>query len=702
MNVTLSIADGPVSALALGGFPGSSGPPGAIVVGRVVNSGTDYFRVLSDQNDGSTFNVSQQYGAGLPCDANISSPQAAVSNGFKPAPSGDVPGRVVFGSCTVILSGIGSTATGLSLTKGNNATIDPAWGTNAYVGSGSSSAVLIATQGDRGIQKSSNETASEPDWPSGPPFTDDAVAGVASTSDGIAVNGLSVPVVKDVVFGPNGATDVAVMFSTSGGGLCLASNDGLATAANVKPVVGRGGRSVAWWSGAGGQTWILCGHGDGTLSGLRDWTPASAAASGSIAVSGGSTFRIDPSGGGTNGRIDAIAPISGAATAFVGGKIGTSPSVTGKVLREALSLSGGGAVQFAAGAPAFALPEAVNRMKYCPAAGSATGFQDVLFIGTYDPKTGDGGNATNLGGKVYRLAGASTAADGATPVALTGSATTGVGGLDVNCADGVLYAGFRQENATGASLQRSTNGTSLADVTVASGPALSVRSLAMNPSSSREIILSSGADGFVYGSIDGGVTWILANNASQFPGGVNFQSEGIAALAIPPGLTRSAVGKIEVPRGGGFHNMVQKVYALAAVSSSSTVVGSGGGAYKTSLRSGLTGSSGGGSGGGGGSTGSSTPSRSTGSSSATTRIAAAKWSAAKRTVTANVTVQKAGKVTLTVSIKKGSKLTTVTTGSATIKKAGTAAAVFTLKKKLAKGTYVLTIAGGGTTTLVVR
>ena len=704
MPTTLTIADGAVSGLALGGFTGSAGPPGAIVVGRVVNGSTDYFAVLSDQNDGSTFNVSQTYSAGVGCDSGIGTPQAAVSNGFKPAASSAVSGRVVFGSCTVILSGTGSTATGLSTSKGMNAAIDPGWGTNTYAGSGSSSAVLIAPQGDRGLQKAASEATSEPVWPSGPPFTASAAAGIGSGTYGIAVNGLAVPVVKDVAFGPNGATDIAVMFSTSGGGLCLASDDGLATTSHVGTVVGRGGRSVAWWSGTASQTWILCGHGDGTISGLRNWTPGAASATGSIAVSGASTFRIDPSGGGNDGRIDAIAPIPSADAAFIGGKIGVSPSVTGKVYRETLGISGGN-VQFASGAPAFALPEAVSRLKYCPAAGSAAGFQDVLFIGTYDPKTGDGGNATNLGGKVYRLADASTAANGATPVALTGSATTGVGGLDVNCASGVLFAGFRQENGTGASLQRSTDGTSLADVTVAAGPALSVRSVAMNPSSPREIVLSSGADGFIYGSIDGGSTWILANNASQFPGGVNFQSEGIPALVIPPGLVRKS---IEAPRGGGYHNAAQNVYALAAVSSSSTVVGSGGGAYKSSLRSGLTGgsgsggSSGGGSGGGASSGSASSGGGGTAATAPTTRIAGARWSAAGRTVTATVTVAKPGTVVLTVSLKKGSKLTPVTTGTATIKKAGTASAVFKLKKKLAKGSYVVTIAGGGTTTLVVR
>lgn len=705
MPATLMIADGPVSALALGGFAGADGPPGAIVVGRVVNGSTDYFTVLSDQNDASAFNVSQSYSAGVGCDSNIGTPQAAVSRGFKPAASSAVPGRVVFGSCTVVLRNTGSTGDGLSTTQGMNAAIDPGGGTTAYDGS-STSRVLIAPQGDRGIQKSASENTNVPEWPSGPPFAASATAGTGSLTGGIAVNGLAVPVVKDVVFGPNGATDVAVMFSTSGGGLCLASNDGLATAANVKPVVGRGGRSVAWWSGTASQTWILCGHGDGTLTGARNWTPASIPVGGSITVNGAGTFRLDPSGGGTNGRIDAIAPIPSTNAAFIGGKVGTSPSVTGRVYRETLALAGA-SIEFADLAPAFTLPEAVGRMKYCPAAGSAAGFQDVLFIGTYDPQQGDGGNATNLGGKVYRLANASVAADGATPLALTGSATTGVGGLDVNCASGVLFAGFRNESGTGASLQRSMDGTSLTAVTVAAGPALSIRSVAMNPSSPKEIVLSSGADGFIYGSIDGGATWILANNASQFPGGVNFQSEGIPALAIPPGLVRQS---LIAPRGGGFHNVAQNVYALAAVSSSSTVVGSGGGAYKSSLRSGLTAGSGSGGGSGGGASGGSTGvGASSGTSSSTpvkttvtTRIAAAKWSAAKRTITANVTVQKAGKVTVTVSLKKGTKLTKVTTGSATVKKAGTSAAVFTVPKRLAKGTYVLTIAGGGTTSLTVR
>ncbi|MEI6689798.1 MAG: hypothetical protein WCN97_10650 [Thermoleophilia bacterium] len=706
-NATLagtSVAVATPGATPVLGFGGTTatGPPDVLLVADL-KSGNDPITVLADTADGATFTVGQTRSeVTTDCGSSMVGGVSEASVSRQSDPGGATGSMIGLARCSLQV-----TANFLTLTPkvGSVAgfAIDPGYD-DALVGQ-----VLIAPQGDRGIQKSSRRDGSNvPIWPIGPPFSDDAEPGTGATSDGIAVNGLTVPVVKEVAFGPNGATDVAVMFSTSGGGLCLASDDGLATTAHVKPVVGRGGRSVAWWSGTASQTWILCGHGDGTLSGVRNWTPATATVTSSIAVNGASTFRLDPSGGGSNGRIDAIAPIPSADAAFIGGKIGASPSVTGKIYREALAIAGGN-VEFGAGAPAFALPEAVSRLRYCPAAGSAAGFQDVLFIGTYDPKTGDGGNATNLGGKVYRLANASTAANGATPVALTGSATTGVGGLDVNCASGVLFAGFRQENGTGASLQRSTDGTSLTDVTVAAGPALSVRSVAMNPSSPKEIVISSGADGFIYGSLDGGATWILANNATQFPGGVNFQSEGIPALAIPPGLVRQS---LIAPRGGGFHNVVQNVYALAAVSSSSTVVGSGGGAYKSSLRSGLTSGGGGAGGGGGGSGGgasgggaaapSSGSSSTTGKATVTTRIAAAKWSAAKKTITANVTVQKAGKVTVTVSLKNGAKLTKVTTGSATVKKAGTSAAVFTVLKRLAKGSYVLTIAGGGTTSLTVR
>jgi hypothetical protein len=470
----------------------------------------------------------------------------------------------------------------------------------------------------------------------------------------------------------------------------------LATTANTNTVVRKGGYSVAWFAGSGSNDWLLCGHADSTnsLTAVRDWTAATTPASSQVASFASAQHSLT--------QINAIEGVTGSDVAWFGGPA-SDVAGDGKAVRGALGGGGGSAVTVGS-LQKIALDDPVADLEYCPA-GSATGFADVLFIATLT----SGGSTT---GSVYRLASASTATTGASVTQLTGAGTTGAASIEVNCASGVLYAGFKRGGGSTV-VQKSTDGTSLSTLTLAgTNFNQGITAMAINPSSASELVVAADSEGFMYATVDGGSSWTTVNNARQFPGGVNFNSEGISALALPPGLVRSATTL--ATRQGEFHAKQQRLSALigtrsVAVSSSSTLVGGGAGAYRSSLRSGLA--SGGGSGGGGSGgapTGGGAAPSSGGSSSTpvkatvTTRIAAAKWSAAKRTITANVTVQKAGKVTVTVSLKKGTKLTKVTTGSATVKKAGTSAAVFTVPKRLAKGTYVLTIAGGGTTSLTVR
>ena len=623
-----------------------------------------------------------------------------IARAFKPRASSGTAGAVVVGGCYALLSSTGSLLASncSTLSGGNNAAIDPGWGTNAYDGGASVSRVLVAPQGDYGVQKATLVTADLPVWRSLDEYQV-ATAGIGNASDGFATTGLTVPVTKGMAFGPAGAADVAVIFSASGGGQCLASSDGLATAANSKTIIRKGGLSVDWFQGAGVNDWILCGHQDATnsLSGVRDWAPGTGVL--------GRTEQVASFGSTQHSlqQINTIDGVEGVDVAWLGGK--TNGASTGKAVRATLGYNVVSSRVTATAAAIISLDKPVVDLEYCPA-GSATGFGDVLFIATLDGATGS----------VYRLAGASTATTGASVTQLTGAGTTGAAAVEVNCATGVLYAGFKRVPSSPV-IQKSTDGTSLTTVSL---PGINfnqgVTAMAINPSSASELIFASDSEGFIYATVDGGSSWTTVNNARQFPGGVNFNSEGIAAMALPPGLTRSASAGLRATRQGEFHAKQQRLNALvgissSAVSSSSTVVGGGSGAYRASFRSGLTGGSGGsgGPGGSGGSGGGGTPTpiaapSGTGTKVATptTRIAGARWSAAKRTITANVTVTKPGKVALTVSLKSGTKLTKITTGSATVKKAGTSLAVFVLKKKLAKGTYVLGIAGGGTTTLVVR
>jgi hypothetical protein len=679
--------------VAFGGAARTNWPN--VLMLSVLESGSDVVKVLSDVDDnGFSSTVTANRTAGGNCGSNAA--EMSIGRGFDPRDSGGTAGLVIAGACYIAFGATGTSPAfdASASSGGNNAAIDSGWGTTAFDGT-NTSRVLIAPQGDRGIFKAASVSSSLPVWPS-LPATDNGAAGTAPASDGFTVKGLTVPVTKAMTFGPTGATDVAVTFSPSGGGLCIASSDGLATTANTNTVVRKGGYSVAWFAGSGSNDWLLCGHADSTnsLTAVRDWTAATTPASSQVASFASAQHSLT--------QINAIEGVTGSDVAWFGGPA-SDVAGDGKAVRGALGGGGGSAVTVGS-LQKIALDDPVADLEYCPA-GSATGFADVLFIATLT----SGGSTT---GSVYRLASASTATTGASVTQLTGAGTTGAASIEVNCASGVLYAGFKRGGGSTV-VQKSTDGTSLSTLTLAgTNFNQGITAMAINPSSASELVVAADSEGFMYATVDGGTSWTTVNNARQFPGGVNFNSEGISALALPPGLVRSATTL--ATRQGEFHAKQQRLSALigtrsVAVSSSSTLVGGGAGAYRSSLRSGLA--SGGGSGGGGSGgapTGGGAAPSSGGSSSTpvkatvTTRIAAAKWSAAKRTITANVTVQKAGKVTVTVSLKKGTKLTKVTTGSATVKKAGTSAAVFTVPKRLAKGTYVLTIAGGGTTSLTVR
>jgi len=704
-----------LSAFALTGGTGTSNGPPDVIVAGLLSVGADRWSVFLDENDtAQTFQVSKTVGGtGLNCGEPPATPTPgtsvlypSASSNFVPRASGDVNklSIVVFGSCSRLLDARGDVpaAAGFSATGGQSAAIDPSWGTNDFAAGPDPSRVLIAPQGDRGVQKSSAmDVNNVPVWPASPPDVNaNAVAGIGSSSGGIAVQGLTVPVVKDVAFGPSGASDVAVMFSMSGGGLCLASSDGLATAANVKPVVNRGGNSVAWWGGSGSDDWILCGHGDGTMSAIRNWTPSSALVANSVETSGGAAT-FNKAAHGLN-RIEAADGLPGASTVFVGGNVDDPASPndvnaqTGRVLRLEFStaiVSSVERVRVQASVPAFDVGEPVSRVVYCPA-GSAAGFSDVLFIGTGWVNPGGAGAAR--GGRVYRLANASTAPNGSAPVALAGSGTTGVGGLDVHCASGTLYAGFQQIGqglgaGSSPALQKSTDGTTLSTVRTAgelNQP--TITALAINPSAAGELIMAADSEGRMWGSLDGGATLVVVNNPQQVPGGVNFNSEGVRALALPPGLTRSAS-----VRAGGFH---ERSVGVRTITQSSTAVGTGGGAYRASFRSALpvpsggSGGSGGGGGGGGGDPVAGTPAASAApavAARATLAISGAKWDKKRKGVVLNVNASAAGRVTLVVSLKQGGgKLKKVGGGSAAVKAGANKAVLFKMRKP-PKGAYVL-------------
>ena len=124
----------------------------------------------------------------------------------------------------------------------------------------STNMVAISGDGQFGIRKSALLDATTLNRPSfggaggtsGTAYINSqAAAGIATTSGGIAVNGMAAPNVTDMVFSPN-STDGSVMVTSmteTGGSRTLLSTDGGKTYSTI----GAGGsRAVEWWNGADG------------------------------------------------------------------------------------------------------------------------------------------------------------------------------------------------------------------------------------------------------------------------------------------------------------------------------------------------------------------------------------------------------------------------------------------------------------------
>lgn len=583
-------------------------------------------------------------------------------------------GLVVAGSCLGMIDGSGVMTA--SATDGKNAAIDPGWN-----GTAGATDVLIAPDGNRGLDRVNLTSVTvAPTWPA--PTAADANRS-STTSSGKVTHGLTVPVTTDVAFGPAGATDVVTTFSMSGGAQCIASTDGFATQANTKQVTMKGGLSVGWFLGSVGNSWLACGHGDSSLTISNNWTTSTGLVTPAQNSSGSGSYTA---------LTDSIATVEGVLGQDVLWYGGGLAAAGGRAVRTTLSVSSGNTRITNAATLTMPGTEAVNDIEYCPAAGSASGFGDVLFVAT-----SGGVSAT---GYVYRIASAGSSATQtvASSARMTGSGSSGAKTIKVDCAAGVLYAGFSRPASGTTYVQKSTDGTSLATLGFSLGGAPDVYAMAINPANSSEMVFSSGGDGDMYATSDGGSTFVQVN-AGRSATGRNFNSEGVKALAIPPTAAQSR-SSIVVPG---------RAVRGASVTTSRTVVGSGAGAYTAS---GLRGVAGGGGSGGSGSGGAGAGGSGAGAGPtaapvaavrATLAIAGAKWDAKKKGIVATVTASAAGRVTLTVNLKQGAKLKKVASGAAVVKAGANALVLFKMKKP-PKGSYALvaTHANGATAAGAIR
>lgn len=134
----------------------------------------------------------------------------------------------------------------------------------------STNLVALSGDGQFGLRKSATMSATGPN--AGRPFFGtaggtsadqfvnvQAAPGTGFASGGVAVTGLTAPVVKDLAFDPNSATGqrYVVALSSTGGSRTLLTTDG---GASFSTIGAGGSQSVAWWNGASGRQYIAAGY----------------------------------------------------------------------------------------------------------------------------------------------------------------------------------------------------------------------------------------------------------------------------------------------------------------------------------------------------------------------------------------------------------------------------------------------------------
>ncbi len=443
----------------------------------------------------------------------------------------------------------------------------------------SSNRVIISGDGQRGLIKAARFSGGVPQFPS----NQNATAGIGSTSGGIAVNGFTVPVVKDTVYGPSGETQIAVAFSPSGGGLGVASDD---SGASMQTVVSKGGYATDWWTGSTG-TWLTFGHSDAgsnLLTAVSNWTNAT------MGLNAPNVTGTTPGGLGlaSPGDVTAIEGVEGTDTLF----LALSDGTTKKVVYGAIS-----------SAPAWTLTTTVTTgiatpkaLAYCGATSTYAGLQDVLFIATGDdPATG----------ALLRV----DDATGTPSVSTIGSVPNSkpVTDVRVDCDDGKVYAssGTSSGGPSGALYKSTDGGATFSAVTVSTGgPAFTgnVTAIGLFPDDSSIVEIAGNSEGFVYLTRDGGTTWTTVNDPNT-SGGRTFASEGILDIEFAVGSVAPSVMRIASAR--------RSSVSVAVAASVKALFGTGGGLFRARVTTNATSGSSGGS-------GSSGSSGSTGSSSSTT------------------------------------------------------------------------------------
>ena len=503
------------NALRFGGRTAAGAPPSAVLA---YTPDTRSVRMAVKTTSATAFTADDLTNATTPpdtCWLNETVPAASI------APwSGGTAGGGSLAACYVRSAG-----------PGEDLTLDAVDGINNNTGfvfdagyDGADNQVIISGGSRSGVIKSASaDTDGVPVFPDG-----DAQPGTDPSSGGAAINGLTVPVVRDTDYGPAGPDQIATVLSASGGALGYASADG---GASVQLAVEEGGSSVDWWQGADGHDWLVFGHGGQgiLLSAIADWTPATPTLARPNLLGVDSDFLGLP-GGGAGLAIEAVKGIPGTDVLFAAlARNGPGADNAGRLTRLRLNHGDPPTPSDVTTIASDTINRSVNALAYCPASGSAASTADVLLAGTGDDE----------GGALLRVADPT----GADPAVAAGPATFPgpVHDVRVDCASGTVYAAVGRNMAqTSGGLYKSTDGgatfTKLdlggLNLRMCPDTICNATSVAISPSDPSELLVALEFQGYVLRSTDGGASWSKVNDPDN--GGRDFSTEGVNDLELPP------------------------------------------------------------------------------------------------------------------------------------------------------------------------
>lgn len=515
---------------------------------------------------------------------------------------GGQPGSI--GSLAPAQSGVGSVSQCWVVKDGATLVVRFVAGINNNTGfafdagyDGGANQVIISGDGSKGTVKSAwqNPGLNRPQFPGWPQL---AGSGTLTNSGGLSLRGVRSPVVRDTAFGPT-ASDLVIVFSFTGGGRVVGSNDGGATffdlpqlaAPHAPPpgppcarhcaselavtpspgLVQNGGLAVDWWRGAGDTPWLLANVGNGGAAMWLTSTAQLTETSVLVALNGSNIF--------TSIVPVSLVGLSGHDRAFVGlGDRGDNPGSYGAGGLMQVSITGTAAAYTGSFSLVPGLTQGVPALDYCAVLSATTTTSDTLFAAI--AATTD--NGTN--GTIARFSSAS-----ATPVA---ESVTVAGAnfreVRAGCASGTVWAGAYVNSGTG--LFKSTDGgatfaqlSTLAWTTdTVPSPGISntlrnIETLAVDANDNNTVIAVS-KDGDVIATNNGGATWFIINDAAS-PRGRRFGSERPGDVEIPPASTGALAAKSTRAALGASNAMFGSSAGLftTLVSWSSSVGGNTGG-----------------------------------------------------------------------------------------------------------------------------